>query len=65
MVEQNGTDWMVVEILFHWKFWKPINVIGGKVYFGHYHRCRSESENREIIQTPMQTMIKKSMGVML
>ena len=23
-------------VFWHWKFWKPLNCIGGKVYFGRY-----------------------------
>ncbi len=23
-------------VRFHWRFWKPLDAIGGKVYFGRY-----------------------------
>lgn len=30
---------MKVTYHFNWKFWKPVECVGGKVYFGGYYRC--------------------------
>jgi hypothetical protein len=45
---------------FNWRFWKPINCIGGKVYLGLY--CVCEVDGKETLQTPLQYRIKKDMG---
>jgi hypothetical protein len=30
------SDCSSLRICFHWKFWSPLEAIGGKVYFGLY-----------------------------
>lgn len=27
------------DLRFHWKFWAPVDCIGGKVILGHYYEC--------------------------
>jgi len=29
-------DDFILKTHFHWKFWRPVDAIGGKVYFGKY-----------------------------
>lgn len=51
--------------VFHWKFWKPVECIGGRVYFGEYVICGCV-ENGFISfsrQTPDQVAIKQRLGL--
>lgn len=31
--------WFVKKYGFHWKFWKPLECLGGPLYFGNYYLC--------------------------
>lgn len=46
---------------FHWKFWKPLEVIGGVVFMGHYYEVWHNGK-LESLQTEEQIKIKGSMG---
>lgn len=34
-----------VEFKFHWRFWEPIDAVGGNVYFGRYVEVTSYDED--------------------
>ncbi len=52
---------------FNFKFWEPVECIGGKVYFGSYYKhtyiLRSGRRSETTLQTPEQIMIKGRMGL--
>ena len=45
-----------LEIRFHWKFWKPIEAIGGRVYFGRY----VEYQDDDFLETHFGGDVKKN-----
>ena len=48
---------------FNWRFWKPIDCIGGLVFIGSYAECEHE-DGRKTLQTAEQARIKVSIGVL-
>lgn len=47
---------------FHFKFWEPVNCVGGKVYFGTYYEhvyvLRNGQRSTTSLQTPAQVRNK-------
>ncbi len=58
---------MTSSALFHWKPWRPVHCIGGRVWFGWYYAVSWLDNGRRVstFQTPAQFKIKRSMGVIL
>lgn len=56
----SNDDPILVYRKFNWRFWEPVDCIGGKVYLGFYYpRVDGES----IPQTHLQFIIKQDMGI--
>jgi hypothetical protein len=53
----------IVEWKFNWKFWKPIDCIGGLVFIGSYAECLHD-DGKISLQTKEQVMTKLSMNVL-
>ncbi|MEK6829001.1 MAG: hypothetical protein AABY15_02660 [Nanoarchaeota archaeon] len=49
---------------FNWRFWKPVDCIGGRVFFGRYAVCE-HVDGRKTFQNETQASIKLSMGVLV
>ena len=48
--------------VFHWRFWKPICAIGGRVWFGLYYEC-DHATGGKTLQTAHQYRLKRDMGI--
>lgn len=48
---------------FNWRFWRPIQCIGGKVFFGRYANCLNVETGETSKQTVEQVCIKRQMGI--
>ncbi len=36
-----------IKVRFHWRFWAPIDCVGGKLYFGRYVEHSTDWQERE------------------
>jgi len=63
MSKEWGNHIRVKEWKFNWRFWKPIECIGGNVYFGSYAIVEDEN-GKTSLQNREQIRIKYEMGIL-
>lgn len=61
LIEELISDSPITIDHFHWNPFRPIECIGGKVWFGTYYECRVEG--KVTLQTPFQYYLKRRDGL--
>lgn len=65
--EEGDIERSVLTPMFNFKFWKPVDCIGGRIFFGsyyeHYYQLKDGSRSETVLQTPLQVQIKRSSGI--
>ncbi|MBT4175192.1 hypothetical protein HOC80_05295 [archaeon] len=70
-IETNFDDSDIVcshlTLCFNYRFWDPVDCIGGNVCFGSYYKhcygLRNGNRSQTTFQTPSQIKVKRSMGL--